>query len=69
MSKSLIALVLIVPILVFAIIVWMTMAHIITGWLLIVVWIVGFIMATAATTAVMTIAKLQKYEDDKEDED
>lgn len=68
MNKSLIALVLMVPILTFAIIVWLTMAKIITGGALIAIWIIGFVLATLATTAIMTIVQLNKYKN-KEDED
>lgn len=69
MNKSLIVLVLIVPILTFSIIVWLTMAQIITGIWLFVVWIVGFLLATLGTTAIMTIAQLTKYKNSKEDDD
>ncbi|KRM60276.1 hypothetical protein FC26_GL000911 [Paucilactobacillus vaccinostercus DSM 20634] len=68
MNKSLIALVLMVPILTFAIIVWLTMAKIVTGGALIAIWIIGFVLATLATTAIMTIVQLNKYKN-KEDED
>lgn len=68
MNKSLIALVLMVPILMFAIIVWLTMAKIVTGGALIAIWIIGFVLATLATTAIMTIVQLNKYKN-KEDED
>lgn len=68
MNKSLIALILMVPILTFAIIVWLTMAKIVTGGALIAIWIIGFVLATLATTAIMTIVQLNKYKN-KEDED
>lgn len=68
MNKGLIALVVMIPILTFAIIVPLTITKVWTGGTLLAVWIAAFVLDTIVTTAIMTMVQLNK-KDDEEDED
>lgn len=48
------------PLIIFGILVWLTIAHYISGWLMYLLWIVGFVVANIIVTKISTRWSIQR---------
>lgn len=69
MKASFILKVTIPTFIIFAILVWLTSMHYITGWTMIVAWIVGFIIANVIVTKISTKWSVQRLREKRAKEE
>lgn len=48
------------PFIIFAVLVWLTIAHYISGWLMYLLWVIGFVVANIAVTRVTAKRSYQR---------
>ena len=60
MKADMILKIVIPPVLIFAVLVWLTVAKVLTGWGLYIVWILGFIIANVIVTRITARWSIQR---------
>lgn len=57
------------PLIIFAVLVWLTIAHYISGWTMYVLWIIGFVVANVIVTKVSTRWSIQRVREKRAKEE
>lgn len=57
------------PLIIFGVLVWLTIAHYISGWMMYALWIIGFVVANVIVTRISTKWSIQRVREKRAKEE